>query len=376
LINLDENNTSHNTKLDESNLLRMPKCSISKLTNQILEIIYQTLNEAYTISENVESFKNVSLLCIVSRNLLELYSSVVPTFHCDSLREMPFLSAVSFNDFAYLAFNCLTLTHQYKELFLSLKKKPLKTKSTNSALNCSYFDLDDVINSFSCLDLVPKLCSIGYNLLHKQIEKQEENLIQFLNEDTNGLKDMSENNNFELLKKGLGKCEIQLNAISSIWLNILPENAYFSAFGQLLDLICNDLLKSCLSLEDISSEDAEYLYKALSIIEQTVYNLFSKNEKLDPNNSKEIDLDENSKKASIKVRNSLADLNASKYMKSWHRFKYMSTLLKANLQEIVDLWSEGKGPLAMYFDSEEIRHLIKALFMITDRRSAALATIN
>ena len=366
LVNLeDSHSSSHGTKLDESNLLTMPKCSISKLSKQILEIIYETLNEAYAMSENVESFKNVSLLCLVARNLFDLYSCVVPTFHCDSLKEMPFLSAVSFNDFAYLAFNCLTLTHQYKELFQNLKSKPLKSKTANVAT--SYFDLDDVIQSFSCLDLVPKLCSIGYELLHKQIEKQQENLIQFLNEDTNGLHVISENDNFELFKKALGKCKIQLNSMSSIWLGILPENVYFSVFGQLLDLICNDLIKSCLKLEDISTEDATCMHTAFSLIEQTVYELFSKNQKLDT-------ADQDSSSVT-KISNSLAELNAAKYMRAWHRFKYILVLLKANLQEIVDLWSEGKGPLALYFDSEEIRHLIKALFMITDRRSAALAKI-
>jgi hypothetical protein len=364
LINLEESNTACTTKLDETKLLKMASCSISKLSQNILELIHETLNEAYIMSDRMESLKNVSLFCLVAKNLFDLYSSVVPTFHCDSLREMPFLSAVAYNDFAYLSFNCLTLTHQYKELFLKLKNKQVKTKSkphTSSAFGANYFDLNDVIENFSCLEQVPKLCAVGHEILFKQIQKQQENLIQFLNEDSNGLKDMAESNNFELFKKSLGKCKIQICKMSSIW-NILPENVYFSAFSNFLNLICNDLIRSTLKLEDISSDDASYLHSAFVIIEQLVLEIFSKKQLHDSNGSNTID-------------SRFADLNAAKYVKSWTRFKYMLVLLKANLQEIVDYWSDGKGPLAECFDSEEVRHLIKALFMITERRSAALAKI-
>lgn len=370
LIKLEESNTACNTKLDETNLLRMPTCSISKLAKKILELIYETLNEAYTMSDRVESFKNVSLFCLVAKNLFDLFSSVIPTFHCDSLREMPFLSAVAYNDFAYLAFNCLTITHQYKELFLKSKKKQVKVKSnqktvvaTSSPFGVNYFDLDDILENFSCLDMVPKLCAIGYEILFRQIQKQQENILQFLNEDTNGLKDMSESKNFDLVKKSLEKCKIQLYNIRNVW-NVLPECVYFSALSQFLNLICNNLIRSCLNLEDISSDDASYLHSAFSIVEQLVIEIFSKKQ-----------LSDTTCADSNNISSRFADLNATKYVKSWQRFKHTLVLLKANLQEIVDLWSDGKGPLAECFDSEEVRHLIKALFMITERRSAALAKI-
>jgi centromere/kinetochore protein ZW10 len=185
--------------------------------------------------------------------------------------------------------------------------------------------------------------------------------MQFLNEDTNGLKDIAESNNFDLIKKALGKCKAQMNSISSIWVDVLPEYLYKKIMGQLLELVCNDLLKSCIKLEDIASDDASYLHEAFSIVETYVFEFYSR---------------QNGSQSEIKENESgLGELNASKYIKSWHRFKYMLKLLKANLQEIVDLWSEGKGPLALHYEADEIRHLIKALFMITERRSAALAKI-
>ncbi len=68
-------------------------------------------------------------------------------------------------------------------------------------------------------------------------------------------------------------------------------------------------------------------------------------------------------------------MNATKYVKSWQKFNYLLKVLKGKLQDIDDLWSDSQGPLAIHFDSEEVRHLIRALFMITEKRSALLAKI-
>uniref|UniRef100_A0A4W4EAC3 Zw10 kinetochore protein n=1 Tax=Electrophorus electricus TaxID=8005 RepID=A0A4W4EAC3_ELEEL len=63
------------------------------------------------------------------------------------------------------------------------------------------------------------------------------------------------------------------------------------------------------------------------------------------------------------------------YVKKWMTFKELSIVLQASLQEIVDRWAEGKGPLAQEFSSNEMKSLIRALFQNTDRRALALNKI-
>uniref|UniRef100_A0A671YEF8 Zw10 kinetochore protein n=1 Tax=Sparus aurata TaxID=8175 RepID=A0A671YEF8_SPAAU len=63
------------------------------------------------------------------------------------------------------------------------------------------------------------------------------------------------------------------------------------------------------------------------------------------------------------------------YVKKWSTFKELVIVLRANLQEIVDRWADGKGPLAMEFCSSEVKNLIRALFQNTDRRAVALSKI-
>ena len=179
---------------------------------------------------------------------------------------------------------------------------------------------------------------------------------------------MSEGNNYEVFTRSLKKCTYHLNSLSSIWRGVLSLSNYLSVFGQLIDLICRNLLKSVLDLEDISTDDARYMHSSFLVLKQAVYDLFNRQKQIHESDS----LDTTSSGGNS---NEETDLNAIRHIKSWQRFKYILVILKANLQEIVDLWSDGVGPLPLYFDSEEVRHLIRALFMISDRRSAALARI-
>ena len=50
-------------------------------------------------------------------------------------------------------------------------------------------------------------------------------------------------------------------------------------------------------------------------------------------------------------------------------------LIYSSLREIDDRWSSGKGPMAMVFQPEEVKRLIRALFQNTDRRSQVLSRI-
>lgn len=53
----------------------------------------------------------------------------------------------------------------------------------------------------------------------------------------------------------------------------------------------------------------------------------------------------------------------------------MKMILNASMAQIVEHWTDGKGPLTLNFNAEDIRHLIRALFQNTDRRATVLASI-
>lgn len=308
----------------------------------------ETLQEAYKLmSEAGENLKNVSLMCLAARNLFELYSNTIPVYYSANIRELPQLSAVFHNDFLYLSHTCMTLYHRYKNLLGGLK-------SVNTdELSIEYIELKDLINNFSFVDMVPKLCSIGFRILNEQVHKQELNLIDFLNENPGSIRHINEAANFELVKKSIHKCVIQISSLSNVWLRVLNKTVYLKLIGILFDLVCQDLLKSCLALEDIESDNSDYLHTAFSSLQKSIIDVFAK----------------------AADSSGEADVLAAKYVVSWNRFKFFLMILKANLVDIDTMWANGKGILPLYYEPEEMRGLIRALFMNTDRRAAVLAKI-
>lgn len=65
-----------------------------------------------------------------------------------------------------------------------------------------------------------------------------------------------------------------------------------------------------------------------------------------------------------------------KFVPKWNKMEEMKFLLTARLQEIVDRWADGKGPLASEFTAVELKQLVRALFQNTEKRAAVLASIS
>jgi protein transport protein DSL1/ZW10 len=65
-----------------------------------------------------------------------------------------------------------------------------------------------------------------------------------------------------------------------------------------------------------------------------------------------------------------------KLVPAWGRLAETKFVLKARLQDIIDRWAGGKGPLAAELTAAEVKQLIRALFQNTDKRAAALSAIS
>jgi len=97
-------------------------------------------------------------------------------------------------------------------------------------------------------------------------------------------------------------------------------------------------------IEDISSVVSNELVEIISLIEERVPRLFQDKNKI--------------------IQASL-----------WLKLKQLKQILGVSLLEIIDLWSDGVGPLSLNFKAEEVKHLIRALFQNTERRANALSLI-
>lgn len=64
-----------------------------------------------------------------------------------------------------------------------------------------------------------------------------------------------------------------------------------------------------------------------------------------------------------------------RHVRLWGKFCELIVVLGASLHDILDRWSDGKGPLAHEFTPDEAKQLIRALFQNTSRRAQVLASI-
>ncbi|XP_030637615.1 centromere/kinetochore protein zw10 homolog isoform X2 [Chanos chanos] len=305
--------------------LCLPACRISESVQQLMELALRTLSEAVGSSNKcaVQLFYTV-------RNIFHLFYDVVPTYHRENLLRFPHLAAIQHNNCMFLAHHLLTLGHQFRP----------------------HLPLTDGVCYF--VDLVPGFRKLGAQCFVAQMNVQKAEMLERLSTARN-FSNLDDEENYSAASKAVRQVIHQLKRLGKVWQDVLPVNIYCKAMGTLLNTAITELITKIMMLEDISSKDGEHLHTLCqTIIEEgpLVFTPF-------PEESKNRKYQE----------------EVPVYVKKWMTFKELSIALKASLQEIVDRWAEGKGPLALEFSSTEMKSLIRALFQNTDRRAVALTKI-
>ncbi|NXQ35541.1 ZW10 protein, partial [Alaudala cheleensis] len=307
--------------------LRLPTCRISCSVQQLMELAYHTLLEATTSTD----------LCCVQlfdcvRNIFQLFCEVVPTYHRENLQKLPQLAAIHHNNCMYIAHHLLTLGHQFRYHGSGV--------------------LSNGAGTF--VDLVPGFRRLGVGCFLAQMRVQKGEILERLSSARN-FSNMDVEENYCAAAKAIKQVLHQLRRLGKLWQDVLPVNVYCKAMGTLLNTALAEIITRIAALEDISAEDADRLHSLCRIMVQEGPQVFTP-----------LPEEDNNKKYQEEV---------PVYVPKWMTFRELMTVLQANLQEIVDQWADGKGPLAEAFSAAEVKSLIRALFQNTDRRAAALARI-
>ncbi|KAF7697088.1 centromere/kinetochore protein zw10 homolog [Silurus meridionalis] len=305
--------------------LCLPVCRISESVQQLMALAIKTLSEAVGSSPQC-----AVQLFYTTRNIFHLFYDVVPTYHKDNLLKFPHLAAIQHNNCMFLAHHLLTLGHQFRPHL------PLKD-------GVAYF-----------VDLVPGFRKLGAQCFVAQMNVQKAEMLERLSTARN-FSNLDDEDNYTAASKAVRQVIHQLKRLGKVWQDVLPVNIYCKSMGTLLNTAISELITKIMMLEDISTEDGERLHTLCQTIIEEGPLVFTP-------------LPEESK-------NKKYQEEVPVYVKKWMTFKELSVVLQASLQEIVDRWAEGKGPLAQEFSSNEMKSLIRALFQNTDRRAVALTKI-
>ncbi|KFP34128.1 Centromere/kinetochore protein zw10, partial [Colius striatus] len=305
----------------------LPTCRISSSVEKLMELAYQTLLEATASTDQccIQLFYSV-------RNIFQLFYDVVPTYHKENLQKLPQLAAIHHNNCMYIAHHLLTLGHQFRYHLTNI--------------------LCDGAATF--VDLVPGFRRLGMECFLAQMRVQKGEILERLSSARN-FSNMDDEENYSAANKAIRQVLHQLKRLGKVWQDVLPVNVYCKAMGTLLNTALAEMVARIAALEDISAEDADRLYSLCRTMVEEGPQVFTP-----------LPEDDKNKKYQEEV---------PVYVQKWMTFKELMIILQANLQEIVDQWADGKGPLAAEFSAAEVKSLIRALFQNTERRAAALAKI-
>uniref|UniRef100_A0A8C7VW08 Centromere/kinetochore protein zw10 homolog n=1 Tax=Oncorhynchus mykiss TaxID=8022 RepID=A0A8C7VW08_ONCMY len=294
--------------------LCLPACRISESVQQLMELALHTLSEAVGSSSQWYA--------------LMLRSTMLPT----NLLKFPHLAAIQHNNCMYIAHHLLTLGHQFSPHLPG----PLSEGAA------------------TFVDLVPGFRKLGAHCFLAHLNVQRAEMLERLSTARN-FSNLDDEDNYSAASKAVRQVIHQLKRLGTVWQDVLPVNIYCKAMGILLNTAISELIAKIMMLEDISTEDGEHL----QILCQTI---------IEEGPLVFIPLPEENK-------NKKYQEEVPVYVKKWITFKELVIVLQANLQEIVDRWAEGKGPLALEFSSSDMKSLIRALFQNTERRAVALTKI-
>ncbi|XP_038074915.1 centromere/kinetochore protein zw10 homolog isoform X3 [Patiria miniata] len=303
-------------------IFALPECAVSESIECLVNLAYQTLQEAASNTPQcaIQLFYTV-------RNMFEIFCDVVPTYHRDSLQKLPQVCALHHNNCMYIAHHLLTLGHQYRQ---SLPPP-----------------LCDGTSTF--VDLIPVFRKLASECFLAQMRIQRDQLVESLS-GAEGFDQVATDDNFLACERAIKQVVHQLGHLQRVWTDILPSNIYTKAMSTLINTVLMHIVEKVSSLEDISADDAQQLHSLLSGLQDRIPHLIKPGEVEEP----------------VLVQSTVDQ---------WTSFSELLFMLDASMQDIVDRWAEGKGPLAMVFSASDVKSLIRAIFQNTDRRATALAKI-
>ena len=129
--------------------------------------------------------------------------------------------------------------------------------------------------------------------------------------------------------------------------------------GNLLESALSDVVEAVLAVEEFSVDDCECLQQVLEYASASAVDLFRPD----------------AAGSAVSLSGSSPEVTVHEVAPSWMRVRELALLLGASLRDIDDRWSDGKGPLALYFGADDVARFLAAAFEKTSRRDALITRL-
>ena len=291
----------------------LPQCAISSSCVDLIQLAENMFQDIF--SDDVPSTK----ILYTMKDIFESYERVVQTHHKKFLETLPQQVALFHNNCRYLSDALNSWNRSYRLKFPDVKHPLFETE-------------------------VYVLKRAGDRAFSSCLRQQIQQIEDILKE--SGLVAVTSLNAVEpSTEKIIRQCLRHQELLKTVWFKVLPTTDYNKSIGSTLNALCGHLIHAIVKLEDISSEAAESLVEVLRLVQTRGPKLFSDH-----------------REVYVHVNN-------------WYMFGELIFVLNGTLADICDRWASGKGPLALQFQPDDVKGLVRALFQNTERRAAVLAKI-
>ncbi|XP_023951088.1 centromere/kinetochore protein zw10 [Bicyclus anynana] len=285
---------------DLNNPLFMPRCVISQNVKRIMSMIVEHLEESIKLPQ-----KYNNQLVMYIKDIAVMYQCIIPKKFKINLEHCPLDIALFFN-------NCFYLAH-------SLLGPPWR--------NSMPPPLAELLNT-TLLECIQDLRVLGLEKISLFLQAQKNVIIQKI--EANELP--WSHDSYETLDRGINYAITLMQDLKNAWQAVLPARMYELTVCTLIQALCQSMLGRIFADTKPICEDLVYMIAVR--FEDTIAEIAT--------------LFEEPMKFESKI-----DV--------WSKFEMMPKLLKAQMLEIVDLWSQHKG-LSQSYACEEIRLIIKMRF--------------
>lgn len=243
---------------DPMKIFAFHRCSISTTAQRIMDLCRETLDDATNPNVIASDLVDDALSPILyrsSRELLDLFRSIVPTLHAREIGSIPRVAAVLHNDCVYLAHESGLLGAEYKVKFRNLtldESSDHKRKTRLLGEICSF------------LDMVPPFRDLATKAMGSMIEIQKGQLYELVSPRVSSFREALASNEsvseWDDADTALRAALFHLRHLSQSWTHVLARDVYHMSMGNLVDMVLVLFLDPVLKSEAITEAASRFVH--------------------------------------------------------------------------------------------------------------------
>ncbi|KAJ3095475.1 Centromere/kinetochore protein zw10 [Phlyctochytrium planicorne] len=225
------------TKGQSTNEVRFPTCHVSVQATTIMDTVHELLQEA----EKVDKESGMELF-YCARDVFDMYRSLWPEIHAESIRADPVRAMILFNDCDYFCYQMMTLAFRYKKCL----HDPFSIIGTNA-------------------DLIPNFRKLGETYLRHQMRKQRD-IIKGLLPKEGEIRGLKEDNDFQAIEYAL-ECTVgHILHLGKLWKPLSQTVIYLESMGLLIDSFLPNIVDEIGSFDQTSKRTLHQFRFAVNLL--------------------------------------------------------------------------------------------------------------